>query len=759
MNTTMNHIFLCLTLVPTAAFLAAQDVESGTARPAGEVAPPDLGATPFLTPIRQAAADLGHGGGLWASGGNYKVAFDQGVAFYPVLGERAPRNLPLRWRTRAITTTGQPGLEPLGVAQPHAADWRYELRRGAVTEAYDVANAGVEQTFVLHERPATGGDLVIVGDIESELTAPASAWRHAEITFHDAEGNPRVRYGAATAIDAEGRREAMASSYDGNAISLRLSGAWLASATFPVVVDPLLTATTLTNHIAAVSRFDVARDDGSNQLMIVFRRASAGSDYDGYGMLVADDFGGNAVTVFSDVDATFSTEHLSVAFVGGTNKWVLALQRRFPAANDFSYLRYRLHAAGDTTFSNAVEYVDLPLNQSWVAPDVGGSVAFGTGNQALIVFRAEYPYLAPYNADVFGVLVNTATATETAPFSLAGALAGATFDRGGVRVNKESGGATSSWVVVFNEINRTNASDDFDVYVVRVATNGAVTTRVGMPSPSSDHKVTPTIDGRDGRYMIAYGLRAFGHGNPWVHTVRARRVDFGEAASAPSFGADALIAGSGEYYPTDIAYDSRTRSHWVATYYDSGFDVFAARMGYDAVVAETASVYTGPGSGSSPTVVFNDDERHYHIVYPADEVLYPIRARTLVYPTTSASLQATGCGGSIAASDIPYAGSEFFAVRATGLAGNAGAVLLCASTPTSLPLAAFNMPGCNLLLSPASFLFTLNTSANAGGEAEVPLPLPTRAAGIDLYFQWAHVAFGANPANLLATRRLAVPVR
>lgn len=757
----MKPSLLCLSVASLAIALAAQDVAIATTPDAPT---PDLGATPFLTPIRTVAPDSaggrGAGGGRWASGANYKVALDDGIAIYPVLGEGAPKNLPLRWRTRNIAVGAQSVLGPLAMTEVDASDWRYELRHGAVTEAYDVRNDGVEQTFVLHARPAPDGDLVITGDIETELSARPSAWQHGEVTFCDAAGNPRVRYGAATAIDADGRSVAMETSYDGHAISLRLGRDWLAAATFPVVVDPLLTATTLITHLSPVNDFDVARDDGSNQLMIVFRRASAANDYDGFGMLVDDDFGAAAITVFADIDAAWSTKHLSVAFVGGTNKWILALERSFPAAPAFSYLRYRLHASGDPTPSTVVTFVGLPANESWAAPEVGGSLASGTGNQALIVFRADYPFLAPDNSDVYGMLVNTGTTTEGARFSLAGGLAGATFDRGSVRVNKESGGANASWVAAFTEINRTVANDDIDIDVVRVATNGGVTARVTVPSPSSDHKVAPAIDGRDGRYVITHGLRAFGHGIAWLHTVVARRFDFAEGAATPSFGPASTLASAGEYYVTDIAYDSRTRSHWVATYYTSAWDIVAKRMGYDAGVAETATVYDGPGAGSAPSVCFNDDARHFHIVYPAVEgALNVIRARTLAYPVTAATLAASGCGGSISANDTPYAGHEFFAVEASGLQSLAPAVLLCALTPANLPLAALHMPGCSLLLAPETLLFTFGTGANAAGQAQVTLPLPTRVAGIDLHFQWAHVLLGANPANLLATRRLSVPIR
>jgi hypothetical protein len=87
------------------------------------------------------------------------------------------------------------------------------------------------------------------------------------------------------------------------------------------------------------------------------------------------------------------------------------------------------------------------------------------------------------------------------------------------------------------------------------------------------------------------------------------------------------------------------------------------------------------------------------------------------------------------------------------------AVLLCALTPADIPLDALGMPGCSLLVSPASLLFALNAMTGGTGIVQVQLPLPTAARGVDVHFQWAHIAIGANSANLRATARLQVPVR
>jgi hypothetical protein len=745
-------LLVSISLPPAAAQSLAQSVNNAPA------AARQLGTTPFLTPIRATALDAGTGGDLWASGAGYKAKFDDGVAFYPVLGASAPRNLPLRWRTRAISAGGQSVLGPLAAAQAHATPWRYELRYGAVTEAYDVRDEGVEQTFVLHARPAQDGDLVIVGAVESELRAPTSAWQHGDLVFADAQGTPRVRYGAAVAIDANGERTPMETSYDGGNIGLRLSGAWLAGAAFPVVVDPLLTPTTLVSYLDSIGSFDVARDDVGNDLFVVYRRAMAANDFDGFGRLVPDNLAGMGSTVFSDVSPDRSDLHLSVAFVGGTNKWIVAISRILSTIGPNPYLRYHLRDSGDTTVFATVTGVARPANESWLAPDVGGTVASASGNAALIVFEAADP-AAPLHTEVCGMFVNTSNDTYGAPFPLPSMPAGNTYDRAQPRVNKESSGGSSAWMVVYSEINRTIANDDYDVFVARVTTAGTVS-RFALPSTVADHKLAPVIDGRDGRYMVLYGVRAQGHGVTWMHSLRARRVNFSDGAGAPSFLAESPFANSGEFYPWDIAYDGNTMSHWTATYYSSAWDAFATRFGYDAGVAESVVVHDGASSSYMPALCFNDDTQRYQIAYPVNQGgLSSLTLRDLVYPATAATVHGIGCGGVIAATAAPYAGSEFFAVRGSGMQTFTPAVLLCALTPADIPLDALGMPGCSLLVSPASLLFALNAMTGGTGIVQVQLPLPTAARGVDVHFQWAHIAIGANSANLRATARLQVPVR
>src|SRR5687768_12557974 len=224
---------VCLPLLST---VAPAQRDGAPTRP--DAVAPGTPAVDLLVPIHTAEADVGVPYGLWAAGSSYKVSFHDGATFVPVLGTAYPHNLPLAWRTQSVRV----GELELVTHVPRLTwrDTRAEYDLGGVAEAYDVRRDGLEQTFVLRERPPAAGDLVVRGAITTALHAVAVAAAHQALTFLDDAGLPIVTYGAATAVDARGVRQPMTTSFADGEVVLRLDAAWLAGATFPVVVDPLL---------------------------------------------------------------------------------------------------------------------------------------------------------------------------------------------------------------------------------------------------------------------------------------------------------------------------------------------------------------------------------------------------------------------------------------------------------------------------------------------------------------------------------------
>ena len=204
-----------------------------------------------VVPLHAPPADPAFGdGALWGAGTGYKARFTADtVTVIPYLGRSVAANRSLTWRTHSIEVAGElrdpsPASDRSRRAGPH----RFEVVRGPVVEAWELRPDGVEQTFHLAERPTCGGDLVVCGSLHGTHLAPAvaSGRAHATIGWSDAEsGQPVLDYGAATLVDADGRRVALPTRWSPAGgtrvdVELRVGAAVLAAARFPVTIDPLL---------------------------------------------------------------------------------------------------------------------------------------------------------------------------------------------------------------------------------------------------------------------------------------------------------------------------------------------------------------------------------------------------------------------------------------------------------------------------------------------------------------------------------------
>ena len=377
--------------LPTLTVSVLAAMSAGAQTPASQLPQPG-----WRVPIHAAANDPDPDAkGLWAAGDSYKVRLDEGCTFFPVLGPQAPRNMPLRWRTERVTVGGRECVDLDRPADRRFSDWRYELHRGDLIEAYDVLPEGVEQTFVLRT-PVGTGDLVIRGRLESQLhTAPVNSAQQ-DLVFTDEHGVAVIRYGRALAFDATDRRVPVDTSFDGAVVSLRLSADFLADATYPITVDPLIATAQLIPGSTTSGSPSLARNDGGNEYCLTFSRAVSMSDTDAYAWRVDNNFGAVA-PIFTDITASRSTPPPAVAWVGGAQRWVLAAN--FISATS---ARVALYFHDDDAPLNSGHQVILGALAGVhdQTPQLGGST---TGTDAYLVFRRDLG-AAPINGNGSRVL-------------------------------------------------------------------------------------------------------------------------------------------------------------------------------------------------------------------------------------------------------------------------------------------------------------------------------------------------------------------
>ncbi len=738
----------------------------------------------FRVPIHRQANDPAGGDyGVWASGDTYKVSFHDGMTFYPLLGPGAPENLPVRWQTTAMLRGGQRLLDTGTAVAPATwhSDLRFEYRFDGLTEAYDIRPDGVEQSFVLYAPPAGDGDLVVEGRLSGRLSADDRSPSHGEIALRDAAGRALVTYGAATAIDAAGRRLPMQVATQGDRVRLHVPDSWLDSASYPVVLDPLLSSTQLAVALilGTVGETSIGVDVestylGGDGVLVAYTRSFSANDHDLYVRMLEHDWSNGSV-VFSDVTTNWSTRNPDVAFIGGPDRWAVAIQRDFATQ---SGIRVVLHDAGDRTpNSGTVLFANLPFGETHTNPAIGGTanLTLQSGNRGLLVYQRD-PGGNPAMSNtsrIEGILVDANAVSLGTPRTLRrppiGVLGGYDQERPDV---SHSTDANDSWIVVFQELSPGVLLDDWDVMALQVDSNGAVRGSVTVGedgSTTTRHCLAPLVDGQSGRHAVTFvRTDTYTSAVPTGTAIEVQRLDWANGGRPALRGMRRLASRRGATLRnTGLAFDTLSDDHWATLFVDTGSNGDTAtlmRLGHTGGIVEQHLINAGSANVIDPTVAYSNYGQKFLLTYGTDGANSPVLGATLAHdPTNGANQYGASCGGD---NDLTgpwaWAGSESVRCRLFYAAPNAPAVVFLSLAPAAVPLAGIGMPGCTLLVDTgAGFVASLPNGTNANGDAWQDIPLSDAPAFIgDFYVQWAYMDAGApRPLKMSASQGLHVRVR
>jgi len=230
---------------------------------------------------------------------------------------------------------------------------RVTLRRGPVDEFYDRLNDGLEQSFRIAERPAAG-DLEIRGALDTDLARPTDGASGAALAFGAA-----ITVDRCAVIDARGAKLALPLTMESGALVIRVPAAWLASAEFPVVVDPVLGPTvTVDSGIASMywRNVDVAYNAVQNHYFVVWNEQFSGSDYDVWAARIDASTGALVPPTAAlpnpnplDIDANAAGE-ASVAWNPTTNQYLTAYRHLVTGALEQDQIRARITNGDGTNF-------------------------------------------------------------------------------------------------------------------------------------------------------------------------------------------------------------------------------------------------------------------------------------------------------------------------------------------------------------------------------------------------------------------------
>ncbi|MCA8952587.1 MAG: hypothetical protein KDE27_23950 [Planctomycetes bacterium] len=749
------------------AVFAQQDESASAVR--------SLPGDPVLQPAPRAAIhtqepDGGTSYGVWGGGARYKASFHDGATFVPYLGRDYPRNQSFTWRTLSASV----GALELADGAPTLSygDYRAEYDLGGVVEAYDVLDNGLEQTFVIARRPAGHGDLVIRGAVTTDLVAPASPAAHRAITFFDANGDEILSYGAATAVDAGGRRMPMTSTFEGGVITLRLAASWLEAASYPLVVDPLLGVIYAVSG-DAIGATDTVRDTfgvAGNIWRVATRWVSA-TDTDLFASRFDDD-GSNPVYTFIDQTSSWSTLDPSLGVHRNADCVLLVFARQF--ASGTRKLRFHKHLRSDFTQQSAYGSVSTGSSQAW-RPDVAQDInPFGV-ESLLVVFQQENGatfYETP-TSEVWGVAIDLTSINGVAgaPF----VIGDGTFEDyerpqvGSVRV-----GGAQVWTVAYQVIGNNpmfSTHDDWDIELCRADRSGNVGPATTIGRGNANHDMAPRLAGFNDAQLLAYtramtsvvgprptepfGTSLLAERRNWngFAFIRSQPLGFVESAGTPRI----------ELGGVDI--DHGTMSHYALVYRSTATEnVYIAALGYRGHLLRSETVHAA-GAGETTVVggiAFDDDGGTFVVPYGSNVAgvgMSFMRFDRYAHPSQAGPVNSgLGCSSAqISWSGTVLIGDENCSIDLTNLDPGALATVIVGTQPyqtllTGVPLV---HPGCWLLVpntGPGS-LVTMPVAFGPSVSYRLALPefLPN---GFTLYCQGVHFDGGFN--EVFTTDRLEV---
>ncbi|HEX5050285.1 MAG TPA: hypothetical protein VFZ65_00805 [Planctomycetota bacterium] len=708
-------------------------------------------ARDLVVPVHTATADpVGGAYGIWAAGPTYKASFHDGFTFYPLLGRSAPTHLPLQWRTESVMV-GAVQLPLDGVARWSGC--HFERAGTAIVETYDVRADGVEQTFTLRQRPAAAGDLVITARVSTPLACTAAEPAVQELCFADRE-TAVIRYGRASACDAAGNTAAVTTSWDGSRIRLVLSGAFLAEAVYPVVVDPLIAAVTLASSLPTVygPAAITARPETNGRMVIAWSREATASDYDAYALLVSRDFT-SGTWLYTDLQAGWSSFDVDATYVGSGAKWVVTQRRHFGSNSDL--VRIYLHDVASTVVNSGVTlYPSAPSGFQDLEPVVAGS---RYGGMALVA--ATRRHTASGVRTIVGMRVDALAQSLGTDVNF---TAGFLEPLSAPRVTPMTLG-TGGWVVA--------AWGTSGIRVAKVPNTGgaSVATQLLVPAgtviPSAS---TRAIAGTDGRYLLAYCQRVAyvtSGSISFADELLALRFDWAASASTPTALGTSIVAtqsGPGPVFSFEVGgmeHDLLTRSHWGLGFTRPAQTGRIVRLGFSGGLVEIRFVVgqcdvafaLAGGHGSFPVVDTVDTTSGVTIL--GSELEYSNDAISVEYGASCAA------AGVVASSDPPFAGSEFFHVRVAHVLPGVPCVYALSDTMGSFDLTPLGFTGCTLNIG-LPVLGTLLATADLGGNAQVVYSLPDTPALIgDVFSQWFYFDPAAAPVPFRAHSGLLHQIR
>lgn len=378
-------------------------------------------------------------GSVVALGPQWKMIVGaQGAKFVPVLGEKAPRTLPIRFGLPQARVAGAGLRSDAGVPVLDGRSARVD--HGAIVEVYAFAPKAVEQSFVIEELPARG-ELTLTLPIETELAGRDTA---GGLVF-DVPGFGTIAYGDATIVDARGRKVGAESRVVGGAIEIRVPESFVRAAKLPLVVDPMIVPDLDIEVGSSTSADpDVAFDGVHHTFLVVYERANASNEHD----ILCNPVNENgAILATKAVEASDEdTVDPSVCDVDLNQTFFCAwLKNKSGVLDDIQVQGCAVSAGGSASSVHELS----PGSDNESHPVVGGADAGAN----LVIAWQENPAIGGGGENIAARLFNVGSSTLGSKIDVADGSADEVLPT----VNKHS--VDNSWLIAYEVQNSASESD------------------------------------------------------------------------------------------------------------------------------------------------------------------------------------------------------------------------------------------------------------------------------------------------------------
>ncbi|MCA8935059.1 MAG: hypothetical protein KDB68_02530 [Planctomycetes bacterium] len=602
-----------------------------------------------------------------------------------------------RW-SLAEVRVGEGAVEFDPSVAPIAAQGVVRYDRGAITEQYVLKSRTIEQQFVLPAPLGVEGDLVIAGDVISSgaFSASENSWSWGDVSLGDV-----------SVFDANGLPLDAHMNVSANRTTITVSGNALASAAYPVLIDPEIgtndfrisdmqgsgTASFQTRHA------DVAYNATNNEYLVVWHGADVTDNvYDIYGQRInastGAEVGTNDFRISNFGNATPATEDAfepEVAWNSTSNEFLVVWEGR--RGGDREIFGQFLSNTGAELGTDDFQISDMGGGATSPSSFIGisASVCFNSTNNLFLVAwhgNDDVNGLLSGETEVFGQLVDGSTRAPTGSddfqISFMGGANGVTgagsydvLDWTATAYNATN----NEFLVAWSADDDTGSSVDgeFEVYAQRLnASTGAASgsrirvSDVGTDGQTATRGITPAAawNSANNEYLVVFAGEDTGTDNEYE--IWGQRIDGATGAEVGSNDFRISNLGTpgdpniGEFDPK-VAYNSNANEYFVVWWGDATTnndnEIWGQRVSSTGTLTGSVEQLSQVGSGAStpgnfrgefPDVAYASGSGEMLVVWNGDDNVTPlvddeieIFGQRWELPNTAPVINANGSGVSV----------------------------------------------------------------------------------------------------------------